>query len=210
MASFETSFDKNDWNWQLEQFQRRVGEWIEVNIFPVAEETIRGTDWSIADWIVNAIIWVAWIILGSAIAWLVWQLFQALRPYLETIGWIRPRLRTEEKAIIAPPVTEWEQRSQTFAGQGNYREACRSLYMAMLQRLHETTLAPQQPSRTDGEYLQLLRMIPRWQTYKVLLNTHERLCFNDEMLSALTFEQCQQAYQELALYLNTNLNTSRP
>ena len=210
MASFETNFDKSDWNWQLEQFQRRVGEWIEVNIFPVAEETIRGTDWSIADWIVNAIIWVAWIILGSAIAWLVWQLFQALRPYLETIGWIRPRLRTEEKAIIAPPVTEWEQRSQTFAGQGNYREACRSLYMAMLQRLHETTLAPQQPSRTDGEYLQLLRMIPRWQTYQVLLNTHERLCFNDEMLSALNFEQCQQAYQELALYLNTNLNTSRP
>lgn len=198
------SFDKNDFNWQIEQFQRRASEWLELNVFPVAEQTIRNADWTFTDWIVNGAIWIAWAILGGAIAWLIWQLYKLLYPYLETIGWIRPRLRIEEKLSVAPPAMEWEQRSQALAGQGEYREACRALYMAMLQRLHEATLAPQQPSRTDGEYLQLLRQIPRWQTYQVLLSTHERLCFNDEVLSLNSFERCQQAYQELNHYLSSN------
>jgi len=197
------SFDKSDWNWQIEQFQRRTSEWLELNFFPAAEQAIRGADWTFSDWVVNVTIWLAWAILGSAIAWMLWQIFKIMRPYLETVGWLRPRMRTEAKLPVTPAAIEWEQRSQNFAGQGEYREACRALYMAMLQRLHEATLAPQQPSRTDGEYLQLLRHIPRWQTYQILLSTHERLCFNDEMLSVSSFERCQQAYQELNHYLSS-------
>jgi hypothetical protein len=198
------SFDKSDWNWQIEQFQRRVSEWLEANFFPAAEKVIRSTDWTISDWVINATIWLAWAILGSAIAWMIWQIFKVIRPYLETIGWIKIRNSQTEKLPISPPAIEWEQRSQNLAARGEYREACRALYMAMLQRLHESALAPQQPSRTDGEYLHLLRHIPRWQSYQVLLNTHERLCFNDEMLSVNTFERCQQAYQELEHYLSSN------
>lgn len=197
-------FDKNDFNWQFEQFQRRAGEWLELKVFSAAEQTIRGTDWTISDWVVSGAIWLAWLILGSLIAWIIWQLFLISRPYLETIGLIKQRLRKEEKTPMSLPVTEWEQRSRTFAGQRDYREACRALYMAILQRLHEATIAPQKLSRTDGEYLQLLRLIPRWQTYQVLFSTHEHLCFNDEILSINTFEQYQQAYQELCLYLSSN------
>lgn len=195
------SSDKNDWGWQLEQWQRRTGEWLELNIFPSAAKTIRDLDWKIDDWVFNAAIWLAWIIFGSAIAWLIWQLFKVLRSYFQTLGWLTPRSGVMETSMIAPAAIEWEQRSQTFAQQGEYSEACRALYMAMLQRLHESTLAPQQPSRTDGEYLQLMRLIPRWQTYQVIVSTHERLCFNGEMFSRNTFELCQRAYQDLMQYL---------
>jgi hypothetical protein len=198
------SFDKSDFNWQVEQFQRRVSEWLELNISPVAEQAIRNTDWTISDWVINVTIWLSWLILGSVIALLLWQIFKIIRPYLETIGLLKIRTRKEEKAPVSPPAIEWEQRSSQLAAKGEYREACRSLYMAMLQRLHEATVAPQQPSRTDGEYLQILRQIPRWQTYQVLLQTHERLCFNDDILSSTVFEHCQKAYQDLEQYLSSN------
>jgi hypothetical protein len=69
--------------------------------------------------------------------------------------------------------------------------------MATLQRLHDSAIAPHQPSRTDGEYLQLVQQLPQSQSYQALIATHEQLCFNAEIVPE-NFSQCQQAYQEIA------------
>ncbi|NEQ27810.1 MAG: DUF4129 domain-containing protein, partial [Microcoleus sp. SIO2G3] len=94
-------------------------------------------------------------------------------------------------------VAGWLERSQKFQQQGNYQEACLCLYRAMLQRLNDAGIAPHQSSRTDGEYLQLIRQLPQPQPYQTLLMTHQQLCFSNTEASPSVFEQCQQAYREI-------------
>jgi hypothetical protein len=87
--------------------------------------------------------------------------------------------------------------------QGNYREACRSLYMALLQKLDEAQVIPQQASRTDGEYLQQIETLyvrsrlSDVAPYRTLILTHEQLCFGNTEISDAEFRDCQQAYQEI-------------
>jgi Domain of unknown function (DUF4129) len=89
-------------------------------------------------------------------------------------------------------------RSQQFYREANYREACRYLYLAMLQNLHSKAIAPIQPSRTDGEYLQLLRTsVSPIQPYETLITTHEQLCFGNAEILPDNYQQCQQAYEEI-------------
>ncbi|MGB3204593.1 MAG: DUF4129 domain-containing protein, partial [Crinalium sp.] len=99
-------------------------------------------------------------------------------------------------------VSDWLKRSQTFQRQGNYAEACRCLYMAMLQQLNDSGIVPHQPSRTDGEYLQLIQDLPQYRSYETLLTTHQKACFGNTEIRAVEFEQCQQAYRAISDYLN--------
>jgi hypothetical protein len=70
--------------------------------------------------------------------------------------------------------------------------------MAMLQRLNDTGIVQHEPSRTDGEYLQLLiQQLPQPRPYQTLLMTHQQLCFSNVEASPSLFEQCQQAYREI-------------
>jgi hypothetical protein len=69
----------------------------------------------------------------------------------------------------------------------------------MLQRLHETNLVPHKPSRTDREYLQLLQLsLSETQPYETLITTHEQLCFGNGEVLPENYQQCRQAYQEIA------------
>jgi hypothetical protein len=67
----------------------------------------------------------------------------------------------------------------------------------MLQQLNDAGIAPQQPSRTDGEYLQLTQDLPQQQSYQTLLAIHEQLCFGNVEISGSVFEECQEAYREI-------------
>ncbi len=90
------------------------------------------------------------------------------------------------------------ERSQQLYCQGNYREACRCLYLAILQHLHDTKVIIHKPSRTDGEYLQLLRStVTSMQPYETLITTHEQSCFSDTEILSENYEQCRQAYREI-------------
>ena len=82
--------------------------------------------------------------------------------------------------------------------QGNYSEACRCLYIATLQQLHEKKILRHKSSRTDGEYLQLLQLsVTPIQPYETLITTHEQLCFNNTEVQEENYQQCQQAYREI-------------
>jgi hypothetical protein len=93
----------------------------------------------------------------------------------------------------------WLGRSQELYRQGNYREACRCIYFAMLHYLHAKGILPDKSSRTDGEYLQLLQSsgVPM-QPYETLITTHEQICFRDTEIHRENYEQCQQAYREIS------------
>ncbi|MEG3972103.1 MULTISPECIES: hypothetical protein [unclassified Microcoleus] len=59
--------------------------------------------------------------------------------------------------------------TQKLQQQGKYRQACRCLYMALLQRLNDAGTVVYQPRRTDGEYLQLIQQLPQPVSYETLI-----------------------------------------
>ncbi|MBD2019805.1 DUF4129 domain-containing protein [Leptolyngbya sp. FACHB-36] len=183
------SFQRTNLDWQFQQLSQRIGEWIELRLgkslgsapFP----TVSPHFVEIA----------FWLIVSLLVGWLGWQLFWLLRPYLERRSPLQRQsslTRTEQQTAA-----NWLQQAQTFQRQGNYREACRALYLAMLQRLNDAKRIAHQSSRTDGEYLQLVQQLAHPQPYQTLIATHEQLCFSDAPISAEAFDRCQSAYQQL-------------
>ena len=69
--------------------------------------------------------------------------------------------------------------------------------MAVLQRLNDAGTAVYQASRTDGEYLQLIQQLSQPAPYETVIAIHEKLYFGNMEADASTFEQCQQAYQQI-------------
>jgi len=191
------SFQKISPDWELQKLSGRVSEAVErlfANLF--GDNSPIPDDWTLPDWWLQGIFW---IVLLSLLGWGGWQVYRLLRPYLVRVNPV-PGQRVAQEAAAEPELTAaaWLGRSRLAQRQGNYREACRALYMATLHHLHANDLIRHQPSRTDGEYLQLLQTLPNPSPYQVLIHTHERLCFSPISVSASEFEQCQRAYQEIA------------
>lgn len=185
------SFEKSSIQWQFQQFGRRVQEWFELQLFN-APELPEGSP--SPDWLIETIFW---IVATAIAAWLLWYLYLFIRALLQNLpdspSWLEQRAPAKETV----PVSGWLRQAQAFQRQGNYAQACRALYMAMLQRLDDTKQLPQQASRTDGEYLNVVQTFAKPQPYQVLIRTHEQVCFDNTAVSQDTFEHCQRAYQEI-------------
>lgn len=194
------SFEKTNLVWQLEQKLQQLGEWFELQISRF-QPTLPNA--SLPSWLYSPLLWqiinvIFWIMLALLLSWAVLQVMRRLNPYVYNLknqlkNSTNPAKTSEHNLSIA----RWLQQAQKFQQKGNYREACLCLYKAMLQRLNDNGLAPHQPSRTDGEYLQLVQQLPQPQPYQTLLITHQQLCFSNTEASSAMFEQCQQAYQEI-------------
>lgn len=155
------------------------------------------------DWLKNLglPVWVyqliLWIFLGVILTWLSWQLLRVGIPYLQKMARrsiTSPNAATKSRQLKAQ---KWQERSQRFQDQGNYTEACRCLYFALLQYLDEKGIILQQDSRTDREYGQLITPLPHNSLYQILLNTHEELCFGLQTISPEQLAQCHQALETI-------------
>jgi hypothetical protein len=191
-------FEKTNWGWQLHQFQQQIWEWLELQFsqtrlnFP----KVFASNWWFPDWLGKTLFWVT---IALLVAWISWQAWQHWGSYLQTFPslWRNLAAKPVTSQASEAKVSEWLKRSQAFARKGNYTQACRYLYMALLQQLNDNGIALHQPSRTDGEYLRLTQDLPQEQAYELLLLVHEQLCFGDREISQPVFEECQQAYREI-------------
>ncbi len=186
--------------WQIQQFQHRAEEWIEFNS-AIAFRKVVESGVSLPNWLYDFLVWVAWIILSLTLAWMGLLLFRLVRSYIfsysrQIMGLDNAAARSEVEPVYS--VDQWLKKARKFQLEGNYTEACRSLYMGTLQLLSDRSLIPQQYSRTDGEYRNLVTSLPQAQAYQVLLNTHEQLCFSDRLISSETFHTCQEAYGQIS------------
>ena len=191
------AFEKTNWNWQLSMLQQKVGEWVEYQ-FSRLQGSVPGIPdgLSISPWLIELLKFLFWLVLGLFLVWLGWRLWREFNPYL--YSWLARASNTTVASSREISINQLLTQSQEFAYQGNYREACRCLYLAMLQQLHEKAIAIQQPSRTDGEYLHLLKStVTPIQPYETLITLHERICFDNAQMLADNYQQCRQAYQEI-------------
>lgn len=193
----ESSFEKTNFGWQLRQWQQQVQEWWELQTAPNIPNI------KLPSWLDSPLWWpiaqaIFWLIVALLAVWASWQIWQLLRFYLHNFKKRnQPTDESAQQTIKNVSVAEWLLRSQKLQQQGKYRQACRCLYMALLQRLNDAGIAVHQPSRTDGEYLQLIQQLPQPAPYETLITIHEQLYFGNVEASASTFEECQQAYQKI-------------
>ena len=195
------AFEQTNWVWKFSLFQQQVGEWLEYQ-FSQFQKTLPALPpgWSISPWLSDLLRILFWLGLGLFVVWIGWRLWQEFNPYI--YGWLNAinnssgsRTKADSREISIALLLN---QAQEFYQQHNYTEACRCLYLAMLQQLHEKAITPQQPSRTDGEYLQLLKSsVTLIQPYQTLITTHEQLCFSNNEILAENYQQCWQAYQQI-------------
>jgi hypothetical protein len=187
------SAEKTSWRWQLEQLQQRLGEWIEVKL--------RSDDRDLQidvfpPWLGALLVRLTWLILAGM---LIWFGYYVIYPYLRT--WTEKYRQPTSTLDLSPvkiyTVVELLNQSQAFQRDGDYTQASRWLYLAMLQRLNDANLISHQISRTDREYVQLLRTIPMVDVGEILVSIHEQLHFGDRQIAIEDFDRCQQAYQQI-------------
>ena len=192
------SFEKNNWSWQLEQWYKKINEWLELQ-FSQMNYSIPQTDffsWLDSDWLKN-ILYVAFYI--ASVIWVSWLVLRVLPKLIAKI-YSKMNQASQSKGKAPPKnisLQEWLEKAQDFQQQENYYEACICLYMAMLEKLDKLGIVTQQSSRTDGEYLKLIQNQDYYRQYQVLFETHQWLCFANGKAEADVFQLCLQAYQEL-------------
>jgi hypothetical protein len=198
-----SSFEKDSLDWKLQQIQQQLGEWWELQLkkfnFGFSNPSIPS--WEGWNWLWESLEKVLLILLSLLIIWVIWRIVQRLFPYFRTLrtqlnqsGDIIGNLVEKESSVI-----EWLKRSRKFQQQGDYYRACRCLYLAMLQQLHDTGIAPHQGSRTDEEYRLLILQLPQPDSYETLFKIHQQLCFGSQEASVNIFVRCQQACREIGL-----------
>ena len=187
------STEKTSWRWQLEQLQQQLGEWIEVKL--------RSNDRDLQldifpPWLGALLVRLTWLILAGLI---IWFGYRVIYPYLQK--WIERNKQSKSLldvvSVPAYTVVELLNKSQQFQQDGDYTQASRWLYLAMLQQLNDANLIPHQFSRTDREYLQLLRTVPIIDVGEILVSIHEQLHFSNKRIEIAEFDRCQAAYQQI-------------
>lgn len=203
------SYQRNSPGWQWEQLLRRLGEswdrfWQNLgNNTP--SDLAPWLQWSMPEWLARGLFA---LIVGGLVGWLGWHLWKVLWPQWQRWQQQRSGRSTQATSAAAPQLSyrQWQDQAQLFQQQGDYRAACRALYFAFLQWLADRPAPepiPPDPSRTDGEYGQLLTQNPKTskrsqspQNGLLLLQTHERLCFSDAALTEADYQACAQAYRQ--------------
>lgn len=75
----------------------------------------------------------------------------------------------------------WQRQADTLAASGDYKGACRALYLSLLQRLHENGIAVFAPAKTNYEYAYTLGKYPSIQAaFKELADRVEVIWFGNK------------------------------
>ncbi len=195
------NFENNSLSWQLRQLQQQVGEWWEfqtdkLNISPPDDSFFSGLN---IELILTILKILGWLLLVIIFCLLALQLVRLLSPYFYYLNNLSESTANTltNKPIKNLSLSQWLEKAKKSQKQGNYREACRCLYMAALQRLNDNGTIPHQQSRTDGEYLQLIRDLSQPQPYQNIFQTHEQLLFAPLMLLSLFLKSVSKAYQQI-------------
>ncbi|ERN42820.1 hypothetical protein KR51_00004380 [Rubidibacter lacunae KORDI 51-2] len=188
-------FARDGLGWRARLLSQKLSEWLELQSTDIPVPPVP--KWRGSEWFDNLGRVIFWILFVALIAWGLWQLWKLLRPYLRDHGRVSVSDRPPTD-IVDLPASLWMQRAGSAALRGNYRQGIFCLYRATLQQLDSNGIIYQESSRTDGEYLQLLRGLPHARAYRTLFVAHQQLCFSRAEADSELYNRCLQAFQELS------------
>lgn len=156
------AFEKTNLGWQLQQLQQRLVEWLELQLSQLRPSLPGIPNVSTPEWL-NSLTWLLvrvafWVILGWVLIRLVLWLMPKMLAY-----WNSLNLKTGKQATAASgelTAEGWLLRSRQLYRQGEYRDAARALYMAMLQQLNDSGIAPTNPVAPMGNIFKSRRICP--------------------------------------------------
>jgi hypothetical protein len=196
------SFQKDSLGWRFQQFTQEINEWFEAffsdRSSDLPDEVLP--QWTIPERWIDGLFW---LLVGGMLGWMLWRISPSLKRWGRSVWKSQPWktiVPAPRSSLVTPQ--QWLHESERWAKQGNYTEACRSLYLSLLQWFHEQQVIVQHNSRTDREYTQLLprclKSFPKIEAATIVLQTHERLCFSHQVVGEEEFLTCRQAYQDIA------------
>ena len=180
--------------WQVRKLGKNISEWIELRLS--GNEPVESTpSFELPLWLGTLLLWLSIVVGGVLVSWFLWRL---LVYYLDSRSVSLQSLAIpEQEAKPTLSVAEWLRQAKHWEQEGNWPAACRALYMAALQTLHDLKWVSHSSSRTDGEYLQTLDQVSQPRPYQLLIRTHERAEFGGLLPTAENFKRCQYAYREI-------------
>lgn len=201
-----SGYAKTNGFWELQNLIRNGWEWLELQFQQFRVDLPSLPDWQAPAWLEGVVLWLI-LVLGGTILVLCGE--QVARWGLRSLRqWRRYQANQEARPLQAQPqrtLAEWLAIAQEYQHQGNFKEACRALYMALLQRLQDTQLIRFHLGWTDQEYAAQIQGLaganpshPGQQPYETLLYTHERLCFSQSEILEQDYLACYQAYEQIA------------
>jgi Domain of unknown function (DUF4129) len=190
-------FEKNSIGWQLQQVKQSVGEAIEqflsnLRFNPKTPKPQAPPNIDL-NWLSYWRYFLVAVVVLLLVAWLVWWLGPMVRGAVarwqqrEVLLESGPQVPTRSASLLI-------QDARDYGAQGNYREACRALYLATLQQLNDRKILQHQLSRTDGEYARMVEPLNAAKAHQTILNIHEQITFRPGPVDAATFKACEQAY----------------
>ncbi len=185
-----SNFRRDGIGWQIGKLRRNFDEWLEV---VSRSEGAEEKEFTVPDWVIQLLKFLAWLILIVFLAWLGLITYRLIRNYwLERQG-LGEKIKQDPHSHKT--FLQLAQSAQSYYSQGDYREACRHLYLALLQALHDRGILPQAVSRTDGEYRRSLG--EPFQNCRTVINIHENLVFGNLIPSKQDFENCKTALNQI-------------
>jgi Domain of unknown function (DUF4129) len=190
-----SEFEKTNPAWDLRLWQQRTGEWFEYLISGWKPPEIPENDPSpppeIAPEFWESAFWL--IVIGLAIV-IVWNLYPIVERYFTQVRPDRPK--------PPPPVpdltqSEWLARARLAQSNGDYTQACRALYLAMVKQLQDKSILTPDPSLTNGDYRKLLKTRPQPHAYRTLINAHDESIYTDRPLTQDRYAECDRAYRDI-------------
>ena len=91
----------------------------------------------------------------------------------------------------------YRQEAERLAGSGDYKGACRALYLCLLQNMHEKTVAVFAPAKTNFEYRYVLAAYPPLQSgFTQLIEIVENVWFGNKNAEQDDYTRCLQILAE--------------
>ncbi|MFN3360549.1 MAG: DUF4129 domain-containing protein [Pseudanabaenaceae cyanobacterium] len=187
-------FRRTGIGWEIGKLRRHYEEWWET-VTPAT--AVEPNSYFLPPWLPQFLTFLAWVLLLVSFAWLGLKLYRwGCNYWLERQ---RHNLTVNTFVVSQPSLGELLRTVEFNWRRGDYRSACRYLYLALLQFLHDRDILPQDPSRTDGEYrlfLQQKRLQPL-AAFFTIINLHERLHFSHAPVSEQEFIDCKTAFDRV-------------
>lgn len=139
---------------------------------------------------------ITWIIVVAVVLFLVFIIVKLVLHYRQTEKKEFQSLLSDIQETLNSK--SWADRAVVYYQQGNYRSACRALYMAVIFFLDEKEVIKYDKAKTNFEYLQTVRSQEAlYENLKPIVKTFEYLWYGEHNGTEKDYEACLAHYKQV-------------